>query len=106
MVKPMGAVAILTLFITCTAMSSEFINTRQVKTWGLTSQGDLYMRTIRGEVYNATLSCNDLSEVTSDQNPVFYTKKSKLKLGSKLVVKTSNPKQKYACMIQDVKSRP
>lgn len=34
MVKPMGAVAILTLFITGTAMSSEFINTRQVNTWG------------------------------------------------------------------------
>ena len=104
MVKPMGVVAMLTMLTAGPALASEFVNTRQVKTWGLTSQGDLYMKTIRGKVYNAALSCNDLSDINSDQSIVFSSNDVKLKPGSKLIVKTTEPKQKYTCMIKDVKS--
>lgn len=51
MVKPLGIVAMLTLLASGPAMASEKLFTKQINTWGITTHGNLYLETKKGDKY-------------------------------------------------------
>ena len=100
MVKPMGVVAMLTLLTAGPAMASDRVNVREVKVWGLTNAGELYMETQRGETVTAGLQCEDLTNPSDLESPVFSSRSRSITEGTHLTIK-STP-QRYSCRVQNL----
>ena len=98
MVKPMGVVAVLTLLAAGPAMANDRVNVREVKVWGLTNAGELYMETQRGETVTAGLKCEDQINQSDLKSPVFSSKSRSISDGTRLTIK-SMP-HRYTCRVQ------
>lgn len=100
MVKPMGVVAMLTLLAAGPAMANDRINVREVKKWGLTTSGELYMETQRGEKVTAGLQCQDLIDISNIESPVFSSRSRSITPGTHLTIKTTP--HRYSCRVQNL----
>ena len=89
MVKPMGVVAVLTLLAAGPAMANDRVNVREVKVWGLTNSGELYMETQRGERVTAGLQCEDLTNPSDLESPVFSSRSRSIYRGNTTHNKTN-----------------
>ena len=100
MVKPMGVVAMLTLLTAGPAMANDRVNVREVKVWGLTNSGELYMETQRGETVTAGLQCEDLKNPSDLESPVFSSRSRSITEGTQLTIKQTP--QRYSCRVQNL----
>ena len=100
MVKPMGVVAMLTLLTAGPAMANDRVNVREVKVWGLTNTGELYMETQRGERVTAGLQCEDLTNPSDLESPVFSSRSRSITEGTQLTIKQTP--QRYSCRVQNL----